>query len=169
VETLTVGLVGTGVLLAWSALANQNPLDVVRSAFDRGHSIRPLYTKAAESPPPEDADGSAVAAPSGGLYLVELYYRGEAWKNGKRIGAVPDHGGHVHAAAAPGRTWQDVVAYLRSVGITPKVGSTTGGTHVAGSNHYKGRAVDFPGAAGAGSDPELDRIMGALRPLARYG
>ncbi len=36
--------------------------------------------------------------------LVELFWQNRAWKNGARIGAVPNHWDHVHAALTPGRS-----------------------------------------------------------------
>lgn len=140
-----VAILGGGTLLLWAAVKNQNPLDVVRSAVKPDTERRPLSTGAGRL-------GASVGADA----------------------STPVVGGIAGGAAAAGiggaqASWQAIVSYLLRVGITPKVGSTTGGKHSNGSLHYQGRAVDFPGSPGAGPDAELDRIYAALVPLARAG
>jgi hypothetical protein len=118
-STITVAGIGAGVLLVWSALANQHPVDVIRSAFDRRHPIRPLWTgsgrQSVEAPPsPAPASG-----PGGGT------------------------GGGGAPTAQP---WQSIDRYLKGRGIkvgAPTIGQTTGGRHVAGSVHYDGRGRDY--------------------------
>jgi hypothetical protein len=177
--TLSLGLLGLGVLLTWSAVVNQHPVDVIRSAFDRRHNVRELSTgagrRSVDTEPYTGEPGSGPytggPTPAGlgttGVSVVELYYRDKGWKNGAWIGRVPDHDGHVHVGVGPGGTWKMVVAYLVGLGIRPTgVWSTTGGKHAPNSLHYENRAIDFPGAPGAGPDPELDRVYAALLPLA---
>lgn len=173
-STLTLGILGAGVLFTWSAIANQNPLDVIRSAFNPNHQVRPLVTGSSRQRVEAAAEGAAptlgpAGDPNAPFRLVELFYdRRGGWKNGKSIGPIGGHGGHLHAGVSPGRTYVDVVNYLASKGLRPTPGSTTGGVHVAGSLHYKRRAIDYPGQPGGGPDPELDAVYDALLPLARW-
>jgi hypothetical protein len=116
-STITVAGIGAGVLLLWSAVANQHPVDVVRSAFDPRHEIRKLWTgsgrQSVEAPPP--------SAP----------------------GTGPGGGG----GAPTAQPWQSIDRYLTTVrGIKvgePTPGQTTSGRHVSGSLHYQGRARDY--------------------------
>lgn len=134
---ITLGILGAGVLLAWSAIANRNPIDEVKAAFGVKVDPRPL--------------ASPTRRP-------QVAYGGPA------LGTAD--GGAGFGGARSLRTWMDIVA------IVPwaKVGSTTGGTHVAGSKHYQNKAVDFPGSAGSTvPDHELNRVWDALLPYAQSG
>jgi hypothetical protein len=62
-------------------------------------------------------------------------------------------------------TWPSIDAFLTGLGIRvgpPTIGLTTGGSHAAGSEHYEGRARDYPR-----STSDADAIARALLPYAQ--
>lgn len=61
---------------------------------------------------------------------------------GKEIGAIGGHGGHVHVAAGP-KTLKVFSQWAQDDGL--KITSTTGGKHTPGSYHYAGKAIDVAG------------------------
>lgn len=64
--------------------------------------------------------------------------------------------------------WPEIHSYLRSVigskAAHPTHGQTTGGKHSAGSNHYKGLAIDYGDA-----NSDCQAVYDALVPFARSG
>jgi hypothetical protein len=139
---ITLGLLGAGILLAWSAIANRNPLDEIREGLGIKSAGRPL----ADATPK-----TSTTTPYGGVP------QGTA------------DGGAGVGGASTFRRWEDIVVYVKRAVPDVKVGSTTGGVHASGSRHYVGKAVDFPGSAGTAPDAQLDRVYAALLPLAQSG
>lgn len=139
---ITIGLLGAGVLLAWSAVANRNPIDEVKAAFGVKVEPRPLA-----GPTPKFSTGAAYGGPA--------------------LGTADGGAGYMGASML--RNYVDIIAYAKARVPNVKVGSTTGGNHVAGSKHYQAKAVDFPGAAGGGRDPQCEAVYAAFLPLARSG
>ncbi len=114
---LTLGLLGVGVLLAWSAVSNTSPLDEVKAALGAKVAPRPLA-----APTPK----RSFAAPGGG----------------QELGRPPMSS----ATNQKGQLWPSVDAYLKAAGLRvgpPTTGQTGGGRHAAGSLHYQDRARDY--------------------------
>ncbi len=135
-STVKVALLGVGVLLAWSALADVNPLDQFRAAFSPKQPIRPLSDAAARS----KREAMGTLAETGG---------------GDWSGPPGTVGG--------GETWRSIDAYLSRAGVRiapPGPGQTTGGRHADGSLHYDGRARDY------GRASPFTAILRLLEPIA---
>lgn len=90
---------------------------------------------------------SAGSRPSG--QLTELFYdpTGTGVKRGQKIGPIGGHGDHVHVATGP-KQLAAIKKLAVDMGLTitsEAEGFDGDGVHTAGSNHYKGRAVDVGG------------------------
>ena len=95
---------------------------------------------------------------AGGLALQELFFDPAGG-----VYAIGGHSDHVHAGTT-GAPWQAVQNYLTDHGIAAVPTSTTGGSHVANSLHYLGRAVDY-----GNSVNNVWAVFYALQPLAGGG
>lgn len=82
--------------------------------------------------------------------------------------AVPDPG---DVLVALSREVRALVTYMAVTGVPYRVTSTTGGTHVAGSYHYRpgtdgdGLAADFAGPVPSTNSPALSAIYEAFGPI----
>lgn len=84
-----------------------------------------------------------------GSGIFELFHGQDAWKHGQRIGAIPDHDGHVHAAAGP-KTVIGLGKLAEQMGLTVRENphwDKVDPVHTKNSYHYRNQAIDVSGDA----------------------